>query len=149
MSQTQPALLAADVFVAALETIPADDWCRTWAADKTIMLRRTSKRVKEVVDKMRLPAVVRLGRRFLDDARNGTAKVKRQFVFRQLTALTDRGTSSHLSCRAVVCKDKIQRGLQKCWRSAQRWRTLMSATILISVQPGQRGLQEFFRNAQR
>jgi hypothetical protein len=29
-TQTQPALLAADVFAAALEAIPADDWCRTW-----------------------------------------------------------------------------------------------------------------------
>jgi hypothetical protein len=32
------------------------------------MLRRTSKRFKEVVDKMRLPAVVRLSRIFWDDA---------------------------------------------------------------------------------
>ena len=31
----------------------------------------TSKRVKEVVDKIRLPAVVRLSRSFWDDARNG------------------------------------------------------------------------------
>ncbi len=35
------------------------------------MLRRTSKRVKEVVDKMRLPAVVRLTRSFWNDAHNG------------------------------------------------------------------------------
>jgi hypothetical protein len=46
-TQTQPALLAADVFAAALKAIPADDWCRTWAACRAIMLRRTSKRVKE------------------------------------------------------------------------------------------------------
>ena len=42
-----------------LEAIPADDWHRTWAAGRTIMLRRTSKRVKEQVDKMLLPVVVR------------------------------------------------------------------------------------------
>ncbi len=55
-TQTQPLLLAADApFAAALEAIPAEDWCRTWAAGRTIMLRRTSKRVKEVVDKMHLP----------------------------------------------------------------------------------------------
>ena len=71
-TQTQPLLLAADApFPASLEAIPAEDWCRTWAAGRTIMLRRTSKRVKEVVDKMRLPAVVRLSRSFWD-ARNGT-----------------------------------------------------------------------------
>jgi hypothetical protein len=85
---TQPALLAADAFAAALEAIPADDWFRTWAAGRTIMLRRTSKRVKEVVDKMWPPAVVRLSRSFWDDARNGTSTEKLQFVLRQLTALT-------------------------------------------------------------
>ncbi len=68
----QPALLAADdvnAFVAALEAIPADDWCRTWAAGRTFMVRRTSKVVKEVVDKMRLPAVVRLSRSFWGEAK--------------------------------------------------------------------------------
>jgi hypothetical protein len=54
------------------------------------MLRRTSKRVKEVVDKMRLPAVVRLSRSFWDDARNGTEQSKRQFVLRQLTGMSAR-----------------------------------------------------------
>ena len=54
------------------------------------MLRRTSKRVKEVVDKMRLPAVVRLSRSFWDDARNGTEQAKLLFVLRQLAALTAR-----------------------------------------------------------
>jgi hypothetical protein len=57
-------LLAADAFAATLGAVPAEDWCRTWSAGWTIMLRRTSKRVKEVVDKMRLPAVFRLSRRF-------------------------------------------------------------------------------------
>jgi hypothetical protein len=93
-TQTQPALLAADGFAAALEAIPGDDWCRTWAAGRTIMLSRTSKRVKEVVDKMRLPAVVRLSRSFWDDARNGTEKAKRQFVLRQLTGMSARFRAS-------------------------------------------------------
>ena len=53
-----------NAFTAALEAVPAEDWRRTWAAGRTIMLRRTSKRVKEAVDKMRLPAVVRLSRIF-------------------------------------------------------------------------------------
>jgi hypothetical protein len=52
------------------------------------MLKRTSKRVKEVVDKMRLPAVVRLSRSFWDDIRNGTQEAKLQFVLRQLAAMT-------------------------------------------------------------
>ncbi len=45
---------------AALEAIPPDNWRRTWVTCRTIMLRRTSKRVKEQVDKMLLPDVVRL-----------------------------------------------------------------------------------------
>jgi hypothetical protein len=81
-------LLAVDSFAAALGTLPPDDWRRTWAAGRTIMLRRTSKRVKELVDKMRLPAVVRLSRCFWVDARNGTDKEKRQFVLRQLTGMS-------------------------------------------------------------
>jgi hypothetical protein len=79
-----------NAFTAALDAIPAEDWCRTWAAGRTIMLRRTSKRVKEVVDKMRLPAVVCLSRSFWDDARNGTGEAKVEFVVRQLAALTAR-----------------------------------------------------------
>jgi Ran GTPase-activating protein (RanGAP) involved in mRNA processing and transport len=82
-------LLAADAFAAALGAVPAEDWCRTWAAGRTIMLRRTSKKVKEAVDKMRLPAVVRLSRSYWDDTRNGTAAEKLQFVLRQLTVVTE------------------------------------------------------------
>jgi hypothetical protein len=89
-TQTQPLLLAADAFAAALGAVPAEDWCRTWAACRTIMLRRTSKRVKEAVDKMRLPAVVRLSRSFWYDARNGTNRAKLEFVLRELAAMTRR-----------------------------------------------------------
>ena len=42
--------LAADVFTVVLAAVPAEDWGRTWAADRTIMLIMTSKRVKELVD---------------------------------------------------------------------------------------------------
>ena len=89
-TQTQPLVLAADAFVAALGTVPAEDWCRTWVAGRTIMLRRTSKRVKVVVDKMRMPAIVRLSRSFSDDARNGTAAEKLHIVMRQLAVATAR-----------------------------------------------------------
>ena len=59
-------------------------------ADRTIMLRRTSKRVKVVVNKMRLPAVVRLSRSFWDDAHNGTTTEKLHFMMRQLAVTTVR-----------------------------------------------------------
>jgi hypothetical protein len=97
---TQPLLLAADAFAAAPAAEP--EWCKLWEpflqntneqgiwpACRTIMLGRTSKRVKKVVDKMRLPAVVRLSRSFRD-ARNGTKRAKLQFVFMQLAAITAR-----------------------------------------------------------
>jgi hypothetical protein len=88
-TQTQPLLLAADApFAAALDAVPAEDWCRTWAAGGTIMLRRTSKKVKEIVDTMRMPAVVRLSRSFWGDSRNGTSAEKVQIVMRQLPLMT-------------------------------------------------------------
>jgi hypothetical protein len=96
---TRPALLAADSFAAALGALPPDDWSRTWAACRTIMLRRTSKRVKEVLDKMRLQALIRLSRSFWGDARNGTAKEKRHLVFSQLTAVTGRCRITTLELR--------------------------------------------------
>ena len=61
--------------------LPPDDWIRTSAAGRTIMLRRTSKRVERVVDKMSLSAVVRLSRSFCDDARcNGKEQLERNSV---------------------------------------------------------------------
>jgi hypothetical protein len=104
---TQPLLLAADAFAAALGAVPAEDWCRTWAAGKTIMLRRTSKRVTEVVDKMRLPAVVRLSRSFWDDARNGTGEATLEYVWRQLAAMTAR-------CLLVCVVKRLQLQQRKC-----------------------------------
>ena len=60
-TETQPVLFTADAsLAAALEAVPADDWGRNWAPCRTMMLRRTSKRVKGAVDKLRLPAVVRV-----------------------------------------------------------------------------------------
>jgi hypothetical protein len=46
---THPESLASDAFTPTLGVIPLEDWCRTWAAGRTIMLRRTSKRVKRKV----------------------------------------------------------------------------------------------------
>jgi hypothetical protein len=80
--------LTSDAFVLFLGGVPDENWCRTWVVDRTIILRRISKRVKEVVDKMRLPVVVRFSRSFWDDARNVTATEKIPFVLRQILTLT-------------------------------------------------------------
>ena len=73
------------------------------------MLTRTLKRVKEVVDKMRLPDVVRLRRCFWDSdkARHHTATDKLKFVMRQLKVP-----------RCEMKGQDAERGLQECCRSA-------------------------------
>ncbi len=78
---------AADAFPAAREPFLVTT-VQDLRAVRTILLRRTSNRVKVVVDKMRLPAVVRLSRSFWGDARNETEKEKRQFVLRQLMGMS-------------------------------------------------------------
>ena len=96
-------MLAANAFTAALDVIPAEDWCRTWAADRTIMLRMTSKRVKELVDKVCPPADVRLSRSFWNDARNGhRAAQKRDHVLAQLAAMKCRITRLELPSAALL-----------------------------------------------
>jgi Ran GTPase-activating protein (RanGAP) involved in mRNA processing and transport len=95
-------LVADETFAAVLGALPPDDWSRTWAADRTIMLRRTSKRVKEVVDKMGLPAVVRLSWSFWNDSRNVTEKEKLQFVLRQLTGMSARCLITTLELSSIA-----------------------------------------------
>jgi Ran GTPase-activating protein (RanGAP) involved in mRNA processing and transport len=80
-------LLKSGVFAAALEAVPADDWGRTWADNRTIMLRMTSKQIKEIIDKMRLPVVVHLNMSFWNKIYNGTFNEKRQLVIRHLEVL--------------------------------------------------------------
>ncbi len=73
--------------------------------DRTIMFRRTSKRVKEVVDKMCLSVVVCLNRTFWGDGHNDTVTEKMYFVRRQLTLMTG-VTRVRSSCRTVTWKDE-------------------------------------------
>ena len=84
----QTPLVAAGAFTAALAGVPAEDWCRTWPADTTIMLRRTSKTVKQTVDKMRLPSDVRLSRIFWCEHQILTDVEKRNLVMKQLSLMT-------------------------------------------------------------
>jgi hypothetical protein len=54
----------------------------------------------------------------------------------------------YLETKREISDQPGQRGLQECWRSAQRSLTSISAAIR-SDQPGQRALQECWRSAQR
>ena len=55
---------------------------------RTIVLGRISKRVKEVVDKIRLVVVVLLSRSFWTDVHNDMVDEKLKFVMRQLVVVT-------------------------------------------------------------
>jgi hypothetical protein len=77
-----------DAFTAALVAIPADDWCRTWAENRTMLLRMTSKRVQEVVNRLRRPAVVKVRKAFRADTRHGTAAEQLQHILRQVEKMT-------------------------------------------------------------
>ena len=80
----------------ALGAIPEHDWRRTWAPSRTILLTMTSKTLKEVVEKMRLPVVVQGKANVFYDLRVVHRKTREeihehlQFVLRQLAAMTDR-----------------------------------------------------------
>ena len=103
-TQTQQCLLAA-----SLEAIPAEDWVRTWPAGRTIMLRSTSKGVKDVVDKMRLPAVVRLTSwkwHIRSKTGNGTADQKLEIAMRQLLFMT--GICRITTLELPMCRMKEQ-----------------------------------------
>ena len=81
--------MSTDAFTAALVSIPSCDWCRTWPAERTILLRMTSKRVKEAVDKLRPPAVVRVRTKFVTDTRNGSSTyTKMEYILTQLARLS-------------------------------------------------------------
>lgn len=80
--------LCSNAFAAALETVPDEDWARNWPANRTIMVRKTSKKIKKIIDKMRLPADVHWSWKFWNDSRNGTTEKKLDFMMRQLKQMT-------------------------------------------------------------
>ncbi len=110
--------LASDVFSCALVRVPAEDWCRTWAADRTFMLRITSKTVKEAVDKLRPPAVVRLNRTFYNDASHGTATQRLHHVLVRLSRLPARCRIASLDMNGCVIRgkdaDRLTSVLEQC-----------------------------------
>jgi len=107
--------LGADSFAAALETIPADDWGRTWAADRTMMLRMTSKRVKNAVDKLCPPAIVVLlsQQELLDKYQiyNARPAFAARHILKQLEKMTSRCRITILDVDVAQIGDKGARRL--------------------------------------
>jgi hypothetical protein len=89
----------AATFTAVLTAVPAESWSRNWPAERTIMLRMTSRIVKDIVDKLHPPAVVRWRMSFLDHGYDDdtTAAEKLKLVFRHLRTLTAGAASSNSS----------------------------------------------------
>jgi len=84
-------------FINTLEIIPSEDWCRTWPADRTIMLRMTSKRVKNAVDKIRPPTIISFNRSFWNNPNISTSK-KQELMMMYL---------SEISIRNIIVSFKI------------------------------------------
>jgi Ran GTPase-activating protein (RanGAP) involved in mRNA processing and transport len=49
-----------NIFGDFLSIVPSEDLIRTWPANRTIMLRMTSKKIKDIIDKKYLPTVIYL-----------------------------------------------------------------------------------------
>jgi hypothetical protein len=79
-------------FMDSLSTLPNEDWRRHWPAEKTLLLRMASKRLRAAVDKLHPPASVYLSRTVWADARSGARPLAAisQFVLLQLSAVPSR-----------------------------------------------------------
>ena len=92
-------LRAAGVFTDALAAVPSDDWCRNWAADRTVMLRMTSKKVQDAVDRLRPPTVVKLNSTFWrrNEAEKNMTELEKMTVWYCIATLDLRSCS--MSCQ--------------------------------------------------
>lgn len=82
-------------FVAALTTVPAEDWYRNWPADRTIILRKTSKEVRHAVDKICPPVVVRRNWKFWHSDSEFSQKI--EIMARGLNQMKERCKITSLS----------------------------------------------------
>ena len=81
-------ILCSNAFAEILEKVPAEDWYRNWPADRTIMLSKTSKKIKNIINKMRIPVIVCSSWKFRSDIRNGSTEEKVNFIMTQLKRMT-------------------------------------------------------------
>jgi len=64
--------LSSNAFLEALATVPAEDWYRNWPANRTIMLSMTSKKIRNIINNMNIPAIVHWKWKFWSDPNNGS-----------------------------------------------------------------------------
>jgi hypothetical protein len=92
------------LFVRFLEDVPVEDLYRTWAAERTIMLSMTSKKVIEAIDGKNLPMVVRVKR---SDIFRPEENI--QFIFDRLDYMSSRYHISELKLNNNNIKDIAER----------------------------------------
>lgn len=72
-----------------MSVVPVQDWVATWPADSTVVVRMTSKAMREQIDKMRLPIALRSNWHNLFDHRNGLSlQDHRSLTLRQTLLLS-------------------------------------------------------------
>lgn len=79
--------ICSNTFTEVLEKVPVEDWYRNWPASRTIMLSKTSKKIKNIINKMRIPAHVQWNWKFFNDSHNVTEE-KLNFIMIQLNKMT-------------------------------------------------------------
>lgn len=72
--------LSSNAFIEALATVPTEDWYRNWPADRTIMLSMTSKKIRNIINNMCIPAIVHWKWKFWSDPNNGSTEVKLNLI---------------------------------------------------------------------
>lgn len=70
-----------------LEIIPSYDLCRSWSADRTIMLRLTSKKVNDAIDKIKPPTIISFNNSFWNNSNNDKAK-KYELMIKYLSEIS-------------------------------------------------------------
>ena len=86
--------LSSNAFIEALLTVPAEDWYRNWPANRTIMLSMTSKKIRNIINNMNIPAIVHWKWKFWSDPHNGSTEVKLNLIM----------TSLQLQCNSYLYK---------------------------------------------
>ena len=67
-----------------LEIVPSHELARTWPSRKTILMRMTSKRIREAIDKAKLPIIATL---IWPKYRNNITEINNIFISLNITNL--------------------------------------------------------------
>jgi hypothetical protein len=94
-------------FYDLLTKIPVSDWQRNWPADRTIMISMTSKRVKDVIDKMNLPLAVNLKRLLGKDNNIDTIISHSIFVMKSFTEFLSKLNNKYTIISFNMCNIQV------------------------------------------